>query len=225
MNYRPIVIPRNKKYGNNYWETRGLKVGNRDVTLYSDLEFDHWLTVESDRRVQTYCEQPCQISFVLNGKLRTSIFDMVICDWKGSTTFIEVKYENELISSHKNYERNMRQIEAQMKWCNQNGVTHEVRTEKTIRKGKHSIENYLKMISNVLNHQQPGNISLVSQVLESQKSIKISKLQVLLQEQLDKYNTLLSLQWLYYEGIVTANLDVQVWGDEMEVRFNENPIR
>ena len=34
--------------------------------------------VDADPEVITYCEQPLEISYVLNGRLRTSIFDMWI---------------------------------------------------------------------------------------------------------------------------------------------------
>ncbi|GGD62802.1 TnsA endonuclease N-terminal domain-containing protein [Paenibacillus nasutitermitis] len=217
MNYKPIIVPRNKKYGNNYWETRGPKVEKRDVILYSDLEFDHWLTVECDHNVNTYCEQPKEITFVINGTLRKSIFDMVICDFNSLPTFVEVKYECELKPSHKKYERTMRQIEAQVNWCNHNGFSHEVRTEKTIRKGRHTIENKLRIISNIQNIQRPTHCTVVSKLLESHRKIKVSDLYMLLHGQLEKYDILVTLHWLYYEGKIAADLDETIWGDKMEV--------
>ncbi|WP_165264034.1 hypothetical protein [Paenibacillus sp. M-152] len=56
----------------------------RNIELYSDLEFDHWLTVKTNQEVITYCEQPLKISYVLKGQLRTSIFDMWILNRDGS---------------------------------------------------------------------------------------------------------------------------------------------
>ncbi|WP_445671398.1 TnsA endonuclease N-terminal domain-containing protein [Paenibacillus sp. FSL K6-3166] len=47
--------------------------------------------------VETYCEQHKEISYVIDGKLHTSIFDMWIKYTNGEEEYIEVKYENELI--------------------------------------------------------------------------------------------------------------------------------
>jgi hypothetical protein len=114
----------------------------------------------------------------------------------------------------------MRQIEAQVHWCNHNGFSHEVRTEKTIRKGKHTIQNKLRMISNIQNLQRPIFCTVVSQLLETHKNIKVSELYTLLHGRVEKYDILVTLHWLYYEGKIKADLDETIWGDKLEVSLS-----
>ncbi|RCW40583.1 TnsA endonuclease N-terminal domain-containing protein [Paenibacillus prosopidis] len=191
--YKPIVLPRNKKYGNNCWDAKGPKVGMRDIVLYSDLEFDHWLTIESDSNVLNYCEQPKKITYVLNGKLYSAIFDMWILYKDGTELFIEVKYEKELHHQHRKYERTKRQIEAQKEWCKQNSLRHEVRTEKSIRVGRHSIENKLKIISNVMNHKKPSCLSLITEQITTERR-KLSEISKQLKGNVDTYEMILAVQ-------------------------------
>ncbi|MGE6663908.1 Tn7 transposase TnsA N-terminal domain-containing protein [Paenibacillus xylanexedens] len=215
IKYEPIKIPRSKKYGNNYWNSRGNKVGKRNIELYSDLEFDHWLTVETNPKVITYCEQPLKISYVLKGQLRTSIFDMWILNQDGSETFVEVKYEKELTSNLPKYDRTKRQIEAQQEWCRINNKAYEVRTENTIRIGRHSVENRISIVSGVLNSIKPECTLDVLQVISLDKR-KISEIT----QEISQYSEVevnLALKWLYYEGHISANIEDQIFGKRLEV--------
>ena len=219
IKYHPLTISRSKKYGNNYWSPRGTKVGKRTVELHSDLEFDHWLTVETNPKVLTYCEQPLQISYVLNGQLRTSIFDMWILDRDNSETFVEVKYEKELKSTHPKYDRTKRQIEAQQEWCRINNKAYEVRTEKSIRSGRHSIENRISIATAVLNREKPAcYLEVITCISESSKRIG-DIVQELSHYPPDDIN--LALKWLHYEGHLKGNIDDQIWGNGLELRKYE----
>jgi len=139
--YKPIIMPRSAKYGNNYWNSFGPKVGMREVTLYSDLEFDHWVRIETDYNVETYCEQYPEISYVLNGELHTSIFDTWVKLRDGSIICREVKYESELNPEDPRNTRTFRQMEAQQTYCNENGIIYEIVTEKDLRKSQYELEN------------------------------------------------------------------------------------
>lgn len=191
----------------------------RDIILYSDLEFDHWLTVESDSNVLTYCEQPLEITYVINGKLHSSIFDMWILNKNGTELFIEVKYESELQPYHKNYERTKRQIEAQQLWCKKNGYKHEVRTEKMIRSGRFTIENKLKMISNIINQQKPQCMDKIKDSITGRR--KLADICKELEGVINPYEVFLAAQWLCYEGTISGELYEKIWGNEMEVWKNE----
>ncbi|MBB6021859.1 hypothetical protein HNR77_002954 [Paenibacillus sp. JGP012] len=215
IKYLPLKISRSKKYGNNYWTSRGNKVGKRNIELYSDLEFDHWLTVETNPKVITYCEQPLKISYVLKGQLRTSIFDMWILNQDGKETFVEVKYEKELTSKHPKYDRTKRQIEAQREWCRINNKSYEVRTEKTIRSGLHSIENRTSIVTAILNSNKPTCILDVFNGV----SLKKRKISDIIQElpQYSAEQVYLALKWLFYEGRVCGNIEDQIFGKGLEV--------
>lgn len=213
--YTPIVMPRSKRYGNNYWGMMGPKVSYRDVILYSDLEYDHWVTVETDAKVKTYCEQPLEITYTLNGKRNRTIFDMCLYE-NGSELFVEVKYEKELHPSNRNYDRVMRQLEAQKEWCRLNGKLHEVRTEKAIRSGRYSIENRIKILASVINHRHPMFIEEVSKSLDCTKRT-MKEICYELSDTCSSYEVFLSCHWLYYKGIITADIDSKIWNYEMEV--------
>lgn len=219
IKYHPLKIARSKRYGNNYWTSRGNKVGKRNIELYSDLEFDHWLNVETNPEVITYCEQPLKISYVLKGQLRTSIFDMWILNRDGKETFVEVKYEKELTPSHPKYDRTKRQIEAQREWCRLNNKSYEVRTEKTIRSGLHSIENRTSIVAAILNSKKP------TCVLDIFNGVSLNKKKIsdIIQES-PQYSTeqvILALKWLFYEGRVCGNIEDQIFGKGLEVYKRE----
>ncbi|XOJ01493.1 Tn7 transposase TnsA N-terminal domain-containing protein [Paenibacillus polymyxa] len=215
MKYEPIKVPRGKKYGSNYWIPRGNKVGKRTLELYSDLEFEHWLTVETNSDVITYCEQPLEVTYLRNERIHKSIFDMWILNRDYSETFVEVKYERELTSTEPKYDRTKRQIEAQQEWCRKNNVTYEVRTEKTIRKGRHSIENRIAITSAVLNSKKPICTLEVLDCISLDRK-KISDIfQGLSHYPEDQIN--LAIKWLYYEGHVCANIEDQIFGRNLEV--------
>lgn len=130
----PIVMPRSSKYGNNFWNSEGPKVEMREVTLYSDLEFDHWVSVETNPDVETYCEQFPEISYVLNGELHTSVFDMWIKLRNGLIKCREVKYESELNPNDPRNSRTLQQVKAQQTYCEENGIVYEIITDKALRK-------------------------------------------------------------------------------------------
>ncbi|MDM5277412.1 TnsA endonuclease N-terminal domain-containing protein [Paenibacillus silvae] len=216
LKYQPINILRGQKYGNNYWTPRGNKVDKRIVELYSDLEYDHWVVVDADPEVMTYCEQPLEISYVLNGQLRTSIFDMWILKRDGSEIFVEVKYNKELTSKHPKHARTQRQIEAQKEWCRINNKNYVVRTEDDIRKGRHSVENRTSLCMSVVNSKKPVYLNEVLCVIP-REGIKIKEV-VLELSNFPVEDILLSLKWLLYEGDIKANMEDQLIGFEMEVR-------
>ncbi|WP_051530018.1 TnsA endonuclease N-terminal domain-containing protein [Anoxybacteroides tepidamans] len=139
--YQPIDIPRNKKFGNNYWEVFSPKL-NRTVKLYSDLEYDHWLLIESDPSVRCYCEQPLKIQLYWNNKLHQSIFDMWILYDDNSESFIEIKYSNDLIKP-----KVMEQLSVQQQWCNEHNKRHVIATEKDIRSNQVRLANARLMVS------------------------------------------------------------------------------
>jgi hypothetical protein len=66
--YTPLLMKRGSKYGSNYWEVYSPKV-KRIIRLFSDLEYDHWVLVENNPSVTSFCEQPLRIACNLSGEL------------------------------------------------------------------------------------------------------------------------------------------------------------
>jgi hypothetical protein len=137
--YEPLITDGSKKYGNNRWLSYSSKL-KRDVYLFSDLEYEHWLLVESNPKIVEFCEQALLIEVFVNGKLQTSIIDMWVKYDNGKEEFLEIKYSSDLSK-----EKVINQISIQKKWCNEHGFQHHIRTEEYIRANKLLLSN-LKLL-------------------------------------------------------------------------------
>ncbi|MUT67102.1 TnsA endonuclease N-terminal domain-containing protein [Paenibacillus sp. NEAU-GSW1] len=216
--YQPKVMPRNAKYGSNYWSTEGPKVNMREVILYSDLEFDNWVHIESDPNIETYCEQYPEISYVYDGVLHTSVFDMWIRHHDGTQIYREIKYEAELNENDPRNERTLRQIDAQRAYCIANNFTYEVVTEKSLRRNHQELENRLKIISIIKNSLKPGVADdVIKHINDKRRS-----LQSLYEITTLPYSLIHdSCLWLYYHGKIHINIDKAIICRQSEVWLRE----
>lgn len=128
MEYQPILPPVGTKFGNNRWEVYSPKVGRR-VYLYSDLEYYHWLKVETDPKIIDFCEQPLKIidSNPSNLTKSYSIPDMITEDINHNLLLVEVKYTAEIMDV-----RVQNQIRIQQDWAKSQHILHEVFTDKIL---------------------------------------------------------------------------------------------
>lgn len=217
--YRPIQIKRNMRYGNNYWETYSPKL-NRNVKFFSDLEYDHWLHIETDPNVISFCEQPLEIKTYYDRKIATSILDMWVLYKDNTEEFIEVKYSSEIDGSSSKSTRSLRQINIQKKWCLENNFNYSIRTEEYIRNDLINLNNLRQIISQVksisnINYEHIH--SIVSLLIDRPLSIYvISKL-----SNLSMSYIIQLICWLRYKGIcefIKPELDIN---GEMEVKLIE----
>src|SRR5690606_20275667 len=137
--YKPLITDGSKRFGNNRWQSYSSKL-KRDVFLFSDLEYEHWLLVESNPKIIEFCEQALLMEAFVNRKLQTSIIDMWVKFDNGKEEFIEVKYTSDLSK-----EKVKKQIAVQKNWCKEHGFQHHVRTEEHIRANQLLLSN-LKLI-------------------------------------------------------------------------------
>ncbi|AJY76277.1 TnsA endonuclease N-terminal domain-containing protein [Paenibacillus beijingensis] len=214
--YSPVPIKRSTKFGNNYWEVYGRKV-NRNVRLFSDLEYDNWIMIEGDPQVATYCEQPLLISYQLDNRVVNSIFDMWVQYLDGREVFMEVKYSKELLINNKDSERSLRQTKVQKLWCEERGFTYTIRTEKDIRQNRIFLSNMKLVISQVKNRQKPNDLYYY-------KIIKgLQRIRVKLSDFEDSFSSISKARmreiicWLIYEGKINCNADEVLIGDDLEV--------
>jgi hypothetical protein len=174
----PLKIGPQSDYGNNRWEVYSPKL-QRNVTLYSNLEYDHWVLIESNPEIVFFCEQPLKIRIKLPIGVVTTIFDMWI-QWKsGLEEFREVKFENDLEDSRRN-SRISRQIQAQRKWCELNNKKYSIITEKSIRSNLIYLSN-LKLILRHLDRESNQKKDLISEriirMLSEQRTLAIGKIE------------------------------------------------
>lgn len=121
--YKPIKMKRSMKYGSNYWEGYSPKV-KRTVRFFSDLEYDHWVMVETNPNIETFCEQPIRIKQILNEEISESVIDMWVRYKNGEEIFFEIKYLSELDKRNPKSARAIKQIAAQKTWCEEKGYKH-----------------------------------------------------------------------------------------------------
>lgn len=141
--YTPIWELAASRFGSNRWIVFSLRL-LRLVILYSDLEYDNWVLVESNFRIVAYCEQPFRMQAKIAGRLVTTVPDMWLLFESGHEQFREIKYRSQLTEP-----RVIRQIQAQKTWCEVKPAQHDVFDEFRIRRNPQYIRRW-KFILRVL---------------------------------------------------------------------------
>lgn len=210
MYTEPLIKKRRGRYGNNHWIVYSLKL-KRDVNLFSDLEYDHWILIETDPNVKTFCEQPEKA----DNDGETSIFDMWTATEDGQETFFEIKYEEDL-----NKEEVAKQIDLQKRWCEMHGKKHQVRTEKDIRSNHFYLENLKDLLPYVLNNSSIVEIDRFK-VLTGLKGGSKTLKQLHHELDLGLPRLYEAIACLIYSGDISASIDKAYFGFETEVWINE----
>lgn len=145
----PVKMPRSTHYGNNYYEFMSRKL-NRIVTAFSSLEYWNQICLEMDCHVETYCEQPLETEVFFDGQTYRTVFDVWVKYKDGREEFQEIKFAEELENKNAISGRSYKQIAIQKAWCEQNGKTYVVKTDRDIMFGTHYIRNILYLYPKVL---------------------------------------------------------------------------
>lgn len=149
------------RYGTNRWIVFSPKL-RRTVILYNSLEYDHWVLVESEPAISSYCEQPRRIRMRLPSGVVTTVFNMWILWDSMLQEYRAVRCLKDL-SRANGGSRISRELEAQKLWCQLEGVCHSVLTEETIRANLTYLENWKIILSHLAAAQ---NIDLRPQLNE-----------------------------------------------------------
>jgi hypothetical protein len=202
---KPIINSQKRNYGSNLWEIYSFKL-KRNVTLYSDLEYDNFVLVETNPHVWSFCEQPLKIKLFLDGKYKYCIFDMWIKYTNGTESFIEVKYSNKIKPDIHKPNKNIIQINAEKMWCKQNNYKFELRTELEIRNDMVYLINMKSILFNI-RKTNFIEIKLCKKILNSIKGkVSIESLiNTLILIEKDKI--LANISWLIYTGRLKGELN------------------
>lgn len=95
MKYRftePIEKKRSSCYGNNYFIFKSRKL-MREVTVFSNLEYDNIICLEMDYHVEWYCERPVKESFYIDGHKKIAEPDIYVKYKNGEEEFQIVTYD------------------------------------------------------------------------------------------------------------------------------------
>lgn len=207
--FTPQITDANKKYGNNRWLAYSPKLG-RTVYLFSDLEYEHWLQVEFNSKVVTFCEQPLKIEANYNDRSAASIFDMWVQYEDSSEEFIEIKYSSDL-----SIEKVTKQINIQKTWCNENNKQHKIMTELEIKQFPMKLSNLKLMIKFLNPHlNQPEEIKVIKQILSGNK-LTVESLSTT--SKIPYESTMNIVCYLIYLNEIKSNYFEKPFGKKMEV--------
>jgi hypothetical protein len=149
--YVPLWELAASRFGSNRWIVFSVRL-LRLVILYSDLEFENWVLVESNFRIVCYCEQPFRMQAKIDGTIVTTVPDMWVLFASGQERFLEVKYRSQLSDP-----KVVRQLKAQKTWCESKSTRHDVFDESRIRRNPQYIRRW-KFILRVLAATQSTNL-------------------------------------------------------------------
>ncbi len=221
--YSPLPIKRSSKYGCNYWETYSTKL-SRNVRLFSDLEYDHWVLVETDPFVKMFCEQPIELKYVYKGKVFKSIPDMWVLYNDDKELFVEVKYSKDLEPESRKYKNTNKQINVQNYWCGVKNIASTVKTEKEIRSNPILLTN-LKMLipysKNGINLNDNMDCKKILNCIRRFNKITVSAIGEHLFD-IPPLRLKESLCFLLYRGIIQGNLDKLLYSNRTEVWLNDD---
>lgn len=216
----PIQMPRGKKYGANYWTFHSIK-NNRHYEAYSNLEFENMVCLEMDPEVERYTPQPLEVSVIIDGKLKNTVFDVWVRYKDGREEFQEVKYQEELDSDTPEGERSRKQISAQKAWCLQNGMDYVVRTDKEIHKGQFYVRNLRFLFGRV------KRMSLLEKNVENvlkeylKKTCPTTVGYIDSTGRFENNRTFDYLAYFFYKGIITfSNIEDEFVSNKSEVIWN-----
>src|SRR5258707_5144664 len=154
--YRPVCDLLASRFGNNRWIVFSLRL-RRLVILFSDLELDHWVLIESNSKIVSYCEQPLRKRAKIAGTVVTSVPDMWVLFESGLEQFREVKFRSQLTEP-----RVVRQVQTQKTWCGIESKPHDVFDEYRIRRNPRYIRSW-KFILRVLATSHNTNLHPICQ--------------------------------------------------------------
>ena len=112
----------------NYWEGYSPKM-RRSVQTYSSLEYAHWILVEADPRIVSFCEQPMAMRGFVDGRMRRSVPDMWLRYADGGEEIREIKPTALLKDSGS---RTACQLAVQRFWCEWEGIPHRIFTDEDL---------------------------------------------------------------------------------------------
>lgn len=205
----PIFGGVQNHYGNNRWVAFSPKL-RREVTLYSDIEYDHWVLIESDPLVKSFCEQPRRVRVNLPIGLVTTTFDMWILWVTNEQEYREVKDLKELLEASPN-SRIDRQIQAQKKWCALQNVKHLVMTNDVIQANPLFLSNWKLMLSTLACTQSIDLSPQIENISYAVKSRGGGTLREIEQSVpgIDRTLVMASVFTLIHRGLLRAPLDKQ----------------
>ncbi|GMX66638.1 hypothetical protein Elgi_59100 [Paenibacillus elgii] len=217
--YKPVHIP--NELGRKRWYVFSHKL-QREIRLYGDLEYDHWVFVEMDPAIVNYCEKPKQIVQSYEGEIISTTFDMWLKKDNGYEEFVSVDYSFKLDPQHKKSSKKaIKEISVQRRWCEENRFNFRSLTEADIR-GNMVLMDNLKRLIPFKPIDDLGAIKNGNEILEEIKSGN-SKV-VNLEQKFKQYKNVSIMNDIFTlirSGYISANIEETPLGFQTEVKLYE----
>lgn len=118
----------------------------RLVTLYSALEFAHYVDIESNPEVDVFCEQPVRAEVRIEGKDYATVLDMWVRFRNGYEEYREVKPAAKVASGEY-----AQQLRTGAMWCQGQGRPHRIITENDLTLRPQELENWEQILGYLSN--------------------------------------------------------------------------
>ena len=186
------------------------------VALMSELEWAHWIIVESDWRCKFY---ECQLGYLqvfVDGKSVGSIPDMYLEMIDGSRVLREIK-PKELAEDPEN-EKVRRQLAAQRAAAVMLGLRHEVWTEAEIFANAMLVGNWRRILPYLKGERSGRMAELMGDVhlyLKRVEAASLLEIESVFEKQRIDCRT--AVLWLLHQGRLAADVDKRAFG--LKTRF------
>lgn len=207
--------PRREQYSKHYWETWSPRLG-RNVGIYGDRRFDHWVLVETEPKIVWYTERPARFRLQIGRYTVFCTFDMVV-QWRDNSIECRRILNKPLTASCPSDRRDA--IEAEREWCKANGYRYLLLTNADIEQHEQLIHNWRSMLPS-LSRALPGCEEQILRVVAMAGECNVSDLEEFVSDdKRDEY--LASLYHLLHTGLlVSPNLcQSSIWS-VITVRIN-----
>jgi len=191
------------------FEQKSPKVKGRSVRFFTELHFQNYLLIESDSKIEIFCEYPdLDIVAIVNNKRITSSFDMWVKWVDGTEEFQRIETENTLEEFDSNPHSHPKLLALSI-WANQNQQNFRIVTDKIVRARPILLENwsdilpYLYNVSWVVEH---GLDKAILDFIGKHKHISFDSIINYFSET-DPNEIITGTLWNMYNGLVSADLE------------------
>lgn len=137
----PVVPGARERFGASYWEKYSHRL-DRNVGLYTDIGYRHWLLIESNAGIPWYTERPTPVSICIDGRDVECRFDMV---YESRHGWIECC---RILNRSQRHSRAFRPewLAAEIRWCTARGFRHSILAPRSIDCHRWLIHNWHQLL-------------------------------------------------------------------------------
>jgi len=206
--YKPNYHHRESYSKGHQYELISPKIANRSIHLFTKNEFNHYLLVESDPKVKTFCEQPDLEIISSHGsrRVRTN-FDMWIKWEDGREEFRRIESHDDAEEFKNNPESNPHLLALET-WAKSNHAEYKIYTDEIITSTPVFLENWSQIMPYLHDTSWIIEHGLEKKVLLFAKSCNEVSIQNILNNfsDLEPTEVVRSIFWNLYIGNIESDL-------------------